>query len=640
MYTIDCRQRNKPYPLGVTTEFGYTYFSVVMKQGKDCGIILYDKRGGRETRIPFREENKFGSIYSMAVKDLDTHRYSYNFYDGEEIFTDPYAKVIHGHEKWGRCSELLKGGFILDTYDWEGDKPLKHPYENSILYCLNVRAFTKHKSAGIPHRGTFKGILEKLPHLKELGITAIELMPAYEYNEAEKVSAGYLPELSADTGIPAADAAPVQEKLNCWGYKKGFYFAPKASFSSEKDAVAEFKDMVKQLHRNGIEVIMQFYFPNSVQMGMILDAVKYWVLEYHIDGVHLKGERIPLQVIATEPLLTDTKLFYYDFPCEQIYGEKDIPEYRNLASYKDDYMYTARRFLKGDDGMIGSFLEQQRKNPSQYGVINYVTNYYGFSLADMVSYEHKHNEANGEKNADGMEQNQTWNCGIEGITRRKNILDLRRRQMKNALTMLFLAQGTPLLFSGDEMGNTRFGNNNPYCQDNETGWIKWNMNANGRAVFQYVKELSALRRQHPVLHANEQLRILDYIGCGYPDLSYHGEEAWRPDLSSYSRLVGVMYCGCYARGNTSDEDAFFYVAYNMHWLPHTFALPKLPKGMKWCLIGDTGTEEGIGMREETDATAKELLYVNVDARTIQIYISKQEEGAEPDTRRHYVKSAF
>ncbi len=637
MYTIDCRQRNKPYPLGVTTEFDYTYFSVVMQKGKDCGIILYDKRNGKETRIPFHDENKFGSIYSMAMKDLQMERYSYNFYDGDTIFTDPYAKIIHGHEKWGKRGTEIRGGFLTQEYDWEGDKPLKIPYENSILYCLNVRAFTKHKSSGVPHKGTFQGIVEKIPHLKELGITAVELMPAYEYEEMEKTRE--VPVIQAKEAVVQQELA-VEEKCNCWGYKKGFYFAPKAAFSSQLNVVTEFKDMVKALHRNGIEVIMQFYFPNSVNMGMILDAVKYWVLEYHIDGVHLKGEGIPLQGIATEPLLTDTKLFYYDFPYEQIYGENEVPEYRNLASYKDDYMYAVRRYLKGDDGMMGEFLELQRRNPAKHGVIHYVTNYYGFTLADMVSYEHKHNEANGEKNMDGSDYNLTWNCGIEGATRKKNVLDLRRRQMKNVLTMLFLSQGTPLLFSGDELGNTRYGNNNPYCQDNETGWVKWNMNAGSKAVFAYLKELIALKKQHPILHYSEELKILDYIGCGYPDLSYHGEEAWRPDLSHYSRFAGVMYCGCYTGKTPEEEDDFFYVAYNMHWLPHTFALPKLPKGMNWYLIADTGSEEGIVEPKALPKKGQEQPYIEVESRTIQIYRSKQEEGAKQDTRRKYVKSAF
>ena len=398
--------------------------------------------------------------------------------------------------------------------------------------------------------------------------------------------------------------------------------------------------MVKELHRNGIEVIMQFYFPHSVKMGMMLDALGYWVLEYHIDGFHLKGDRIPLQGIATEPLLTDTKLFYYDFPYGQIYGENEIPGYRNLGNYNDDYMYTVRSFLKGDEGMVGKFLDLQRKNPSVCGTVNYLTNYYGFTLADMVSYEKKHNEENGEQNMDGSDYNLTWNCGAEGASRKKYVVNLRKKQMKNGLSMLFLAQGTPLIYSGDEFGNTRYGNNNPYCQDNETGWVKWNKNALGKEILSYVKKLIALRKRHPILHNVNELKILDYIGCGYPDLSYHGEEAWRVDFDRSSRFAGVMYCGCYAKKDNREEDDFFYIAYNMHWLTHTFALPKLPRGMKWCLLADTGTSEGIMEEPEYAGAEEPKQQAKVEPRTVQIYISKQEEGAKKDARRNYVKSAF
>ncbi len=712
MYKIDCRQRNRPYPLGVTTtEFGYTYFSVVIKSGNDCGIVLYDRRTGKETRIPFSGQNKYGSIYSFAVKDLDIRRYSYNFYEGGRVFTDPYVKVLCGHEKWGECEGLLKGGFLQPDYDWQGDRPLKTPYEDSILYCLNVRGFTKHKSSKVAHKGTFRGLTEKIPYLKELGITAVELMPAYEFDELEREKGRLVPgaahppltmeeaksrfmekpmetgnmdrpgitdnpgkientdnpEKTENMGKPgknenadkpcqtenpiktestdkpgnpeetqapgslknpeegAKGVKPEKKRYNCWGYTESYYFAPKAAFAADKDAVKEFKDMVKELHRNGIEIIMQFYFPNSVNTGLILDVLKYWMLEYHIDGFHLKGERIPLQVIATEPLLTDTKLFHYDFPYGLVYGKDEVPAYRNLGNYNDEYMYSVRSFLKGDDGMLGKFLDLQRRNPAYCGVVNYITNYYGFSLSDMVSYEKKHNEENGEGNRDGNDNNMTWNCGIEGNTRRKNVLELRKQQMKNGISMLFLAQGTPLIYSGDEFGNTRYGNNNPYCQDNETGWVKWNTGAFGREIFSFVKEVIALRKRHPVLHNGSELKILDYIGCGYPDVSYHGEEAWRADFGYSSRFAGVMYCGCYAKKvqDGMEEDDFFYIAYNMHWLRHSFALPQLPRGMKWCLLTDTGKMEGFA--EETDFADEQEMpqQARVEPRTIQIYISKK-----------------
>lgn len=636
MDSIDIIQTGRPYPLGVTTEYGRTCFSAVMKRGKDCGILLYDGKTGKETALPFGRQHKYGSIYSLAVKDLDTGRYSYNYYEDGVTFTDPYAKKIHGHEKWGKKASFLRGGFLSCTYEWEGDRPLVHPYEESIFYCLNVRAFTKHVSSRVEQRGTFRGIVEKIPYLRELGITGIELMPAYEFDEVEDpVLSGSMEEARRS----CADLPQEGRRLNCWGYKEGFYFAPKAAYAFGADVELEFKDMVKELHRSGIEVVMQFYFPDTVKQGMIPEVIKYWVLEYHIDGIHLKGERIPVSVIATEPLLTDTKIWYDDFPCRELYGTDSPPAYRNLASYNDSYMYTARRFLKGDDNTLGAFLELQRKNPPQSGVINYVTNYYGFTLADMVSYERKHNEGNGENNRDGSDCNASWNCGMEGPSRRKNIMSLREKQMKNALTMLFLSQGTPLLYSGDEFGNTRYGNNNPYCQDNRIGWVKWSESSLGQTIFEATKKLIALRKAHPVLHNAKEYKNLDSIGCGYPDLSYHGEDAWRPELSGGSRFAGVLYCGCYAVKDGADDN-FFYIAYNMHWENHSFALPKLPNGMKWYLIADTGDSAREAAGNNTASESEEEQHISVHARSIQIYQSKQEKGTKPDKRLFYKKTAF
>lgn len=328
MYTIDNTTIGRPYPLGVTTEHDHTYFSVAMKKGKDCGIILYDRKTKESCRHPFDVRGKSGSIFSMGIENLDIERYEYNFYDGEYVFTDPYAKIIYGHEKWGKYGDHIRGGFLCEAYDWEGDKSLKYPYESSILYCLNVRAFTRHRSSGVAHKGTYRGIIEKIPHLKEIGITAVELMPAYEFDETERhrlpTAEASMEEMVKNKFAPPQESEK-KEKYNCWGYIEGFYFAPKAAFSSNGDAVSEFKDMVKELHRNGIEVIMQFYFPDSVNQGVILEALRYWVLEYHIDGIHLKGERLPVRAVASDPLFTETKLFYDNFPYEEIYGEEEVP---------------------------------------------------------------------------------------------------------------------------------------------------------------------------------------------------------------------------------------------------------------------------------------------------------------------------
>lgn len=642
MYSIEKHFEGKPYPLGVTTINKVTYFSAVMKNETDCGLILYDKKTGVNERIPFPAEQRFGSIFCIGLRDFDKKKYEYCFYDGETCIVDPYAKVIHGFEKWGEHSSNPRGGFFPENYDWEQDRFLKIPYEDSIFYCLNVRAFTMHKTSKVKKKGSFYGIIEKIPYLKSLGITGIELMPAYEYNEIESNDKIYTMLDVLKSLEQEQEAENRETKLNCWGYKNGYYFAPKAAFASSSDCVSEFRDMVKELHRNGIEVLMQFYFPPDVAPGLILEVARHWVVEYHIDGIHFKGDSVPIHLIASDPLFTKIKLLYHDFPEAELNKRQKLGCNKNLALYQDDFMYVIRRFLKGDENMTSPFLEMNRRNNGVVQPINYITNYYGFTLFDLVSYERKHNRANGEENRDGIEMNFTWNCGSEGISRKKAVCELRMRQIKNALMMLFLAQGTPLIYSGDEMGNTRYGNNNPYCQDNETGWVKWNETGVSRTLYTITKQLITLRKNHPVLHQLQEPRLLDYMACGYPDLSYHGEEAFRPDLSHSSRSVGLMYCGSYSKTEKDQEDNFIYLAYNMHWLEHRFALPKLPKGMVWCLLADTGTalDDEIFIADKERAHTMKEQEVTVKARSVQLYLSKQTQAGETDPRKQYQKTAF
>jgi len=351
----------------------------------------------------------------------------------------------------------------------------------------------------------------------------------------------------------------------------------------------------------------------------ILEVLRYWRLEYHVDGFHLKGVNIPLLMIAREPGFSDVKLLHYDFPMYQIYSEKTMPAVRNLGYYRDDYMYAMRRFLKGDEDMVPTILALMRRQPREAGQINYVSNYFGFTLADMISYERKHNEDNGEDNRDGNDYNHTWNCGVEGKSRKKSVVSLRNKQIRNVLCMLMFSQGTPLIYMGDEFGNTQNGNNNPYCQDNDITWLNWKNKDQNRELYNYVKELIMLRKAHPVLHKPMELRLMDYISCGYPDLSYHATKAWQPDMTNVTRHIGVLYCGKYAKTSDGEDDLFFYVAMNMHWEPHDFALPKLPKGMEWCMLMDTN--------EWDIYTDNEKVLVNqqmevVDSRSVKVFVSK------------------
>lgn len=601
-----------PYPMGVSvTSDGKVNFAAALHTKEECGVLLY--LGGRTApvRLPFHTGKKIGNIYCMQVEGLEEKDFRYNFYAGEEILTDPYAGIVYGNEHWGKkVSPALKGGYCPHDYDWEEDRPLMTPLSETVLYLVHPRGFTRHASSGVEHKGTFAGIAEKIPYLSQLGITAVELMPSYEFLELEKKP------LTGPAGSVSMEEAkrhymdkPEEEqpRINYWGYKKGYYFAPKFSYSASGHPEEEFKDLVKALHRAGIELIMQFYFPPEVKQAYILEVIRHWVLEYHVDGFHLMGVGIPTALLATEPMLGNTKLFCQDVPCHEIYGKEEIPVYRNLAEYNDGFMYAMRHFLKSDEDALPGALACLRKNPGQCGVINYITNYSGFTLADLVSFDGKHNEENGEENRDGEDYNVSWNCGCEGKTRKKSIQDLRWRQMRNAVLLLLTAQGTPMIVGGDEFGFSRGGNNNPYCQDNQISWLDWRLKGRNEPFWNFVKEAIALRKRHPILHRPVECTMLDYIACGYPDLSYHGEEAWKLKTDRLSRFAGVMYCGNYALKNRNEADSSFYIAYNMHWEPHAFALPGLPEGQEWTAVCDTadgwtnhfaGEDAGMGRAAE------------------------------------------
>lgn len=607
--------KGKPYPAGMTvTGENEINLAAVLPGKEECGVILYPKGKSAQMRLPFQKENRIGNICCMKLQGIQPDEYEYNFYAGDKVITDPYAQQIFGNDKWGhRVDPALRSGGNTAAFDWGSDAPLMTPLCDSILYLLHVRGFTRHASSGVEHKGTFRGIVEKLPYLKSLGVTAVELMPAYEFLELERPKKqGYTMSEAVSHYMDKEPAGKEEPRINYWGFKKGYYFAPKASYSSIKDPAIEFKSMVKSLHESGLEVIMQFYFPKEVKHGFILEVLKYWVCEYHIDGIHLMGEQIPVALLATEPMLSNTKLFYYDFPCGEIYGSQDAPDYKNLACYRDDFLYDMRRFLKGDEDVLGKVLYQLKKNPKQTGAVNYITSYEGFSLADLVSYDRRHNEANGEDNRDGNPYNASWNCGAEGKTRRKAILQLRRKQMRNAMLLLLFAQGTPMIVSGDEFGQSREGNNNAWCQDNGISWLNWKLTETNRDFLEFVKAAVALRKCHPILHKPDEMTMTDFIACGYPDLSYHDGDAWRLLVERISREAGVMYCGCYAKIDRTQDDDFFYIAYNMHWEDKNMALPGLPAGMHWEKVMDSAEGQVVSDGEEREKT------ICVKGRTIQV----------------------
>lgn len=582
----------RPTKQGVVCTKNSVSFAAESVADKECGVVLYDKEGNCY-RFPFQKEGRRGNLYGLKIDGEGLNNYFYNYYLGDRIVTDPYAWEIQGLEAWGEKRGRKTKGFLgKRDFDWQGDEPLMIPLNESIFYGLNVRSFTMHKSSGVRNKGTFEGVAEKIPYFRELGITALELMPCYEYDEC-------MEEQKKPAILPLSAAEPLKEnsrkeealedqegekpiRLNCWGFQEGFYFAPKAAYSAGRSPVTSFKRLVRKLHQNGIEVIMQFYFPPQIGQMYMLEVIKYWVMEYHIDGVRLNGFHIPLRLIAEDAVLKNTKIWCSYVPGEELPVILN-PSFKNFVTDNGNFRYDMRRFLKGDEGLINQALYYQRRNPKEHGVVNYMADYDGFSLYDSVCYERKHNEANGEDNRDGAEVNETWNCGAEGESRKKGIDQLRQRQIKNALSFVLLSQGVPFLFGGDEFACSRFGNNNSYCQDNETGWVKWRKTGFAKEILAYTKFLIRLRKSNGILHMKEELLVMDSIGCGYPDISYHGIEAWRPDLSYLSRIVGVLLCGKYS----PEKGESFYIACNMHWESHELALPKLSKSKKWTKIADT-----------------------------------------------------
>ena len=554
-----------PFPQGCTVEGQTANFSVAVPEGQTCELIIY-KKGARASA--FSQEMPYsdvaGNLHFLSVVLEQPEDYEYCYKIGGKIVPDPYGKAFSGREHWsvskGKEKRTLRTRIVTDTFDWEKSQFPHLKKEDVIAYSLHVRGFTKHSSSGVAHKGTFDGVTEKLPYLQKLGINQIHLMPVYEFDEN-------------------------QRHVNYWGYGKAYFFAPKASYAAG-DPVNEMKSLVRQMHLAGIEVILEMPFTEGTTFSLILDCLRYWVMQYHVDGFIVNPYICNPDELAKDPVLAKSK----------------------ILKKEDGFQNVMRRFLKGDEGMIRDVICQLKNQDTQ--LYNYIASHNGFTLCDVVSYDGKHNEANGENNLDGPDYNYSWNCGAEGNSRKKAINELRKNQIFNAFFLLLFAQGMPCILSGDEFMNTQKGNNNAYCQDNLISWLDWNQLSRQEELYIFVCRLIALRKACMKQIAKKSE---DTMGrSGIPQISYHGEDAWQMPAGRASRQLGVFY-----HEESTEKD--FYIAYNMHWLSHSFALPSLPKGMEWVCMA--GTKEGV--LDEKEAVPVKDKKVQLEERTIKVFVGRR-----------------
>ncbi|MBU1864294.1 MAG: glycogen debranching protein GlgX [Candidatus Omnitrophica bacterium] len=643
-----------PIPFGATAHHDGINFSLFSRNAKAVSIILsLPESADPLVEIPFDEDcNKTGDVWHMFIAQLPPGvQYAYRiageynsqrglYYDEKKLLIDPFARLLSGVEKWGEPRGVLRCGIVQEIFDWENDRPINRPLKDSIIYEMHVRGFTQHKSSGVDNPGTFMGIVEKIPYLKKLGITAVELMPINEFDENDCLFT------HPKTG----------EKLkNYWGYNSIAFFAPKASFAASvavSGQVEEFKRMVRALHKEGIEVILDVVFNHTAEGNekgstvsfrgienavyyllderyhyknysgcgntmncnhpivreMILHCLRYWVSEMHVDGFRFDLASIlgrdengnvlsnppVLEAIAQDPVLSGTKIIAEAWDAAGLYQVGQFPAWKRWGEWNDKYRDSIRRFIKGDSGVVGEIATRvagssdlyQASGRKPYHSINYVTCHDGFTLFDCVSYNEKHNKDNGENNGDGHSLNHSWNCGAEGKTRRPLINKLRKRQIKNFIALLMVSQGTPMVLAGDEVGRTQKGNNNAYCQDNELSWLDWSLMNEHEDIFNFMKEMIRFRKMNSLLRREDFFTGQSGGEHELPDITWHGTRLRKPNFQQGSHSLAFHISG---KIITPGESSDIYVAINASKKSLMFSVPSLNKH-EWHLKVDTSKD--------------------------------------------------
>ncbi len=587
-------------------------FGAVFHDCKSCGLVLCCLPDQEEIRVPFGDEYRIGSFYSVKLTGIRPEEWAYRYYRDDVTFIDPYAhRLMSIKAREGEQKVCCLFPYAEDTLPFTG-RAGRTPWSDRIIYQLHVKGFTASRSSKVSHRGTFKGAAEKIPYLKKLGVTAVELMPVYELRCS-------IPGNSAAGAAVDTAACEETEKTNFWNFGEGCYFAPKAAYAADSETQKEFRGMVEAFHAAGIDVYLQLYFTDTVRIQTQVETAHFYVTHYQIDGFRLMGNGAALMAIASDPILTDTALIYYSFPYDELQKEdKENPSVgrlpvSHLAESTNSFSRLVRKFVKSDDQVAREFAKAFVSVPADHGDIHYAASYEGFTLMDLVSYNWKHNEENGENNNDGEDDNLSWNCGVEGKTGKKDIRSLRLRQVKNFLLLNFLAQGTPLLRAGDERCNSQDGNNNPYCQDNETGWVNWKETVDSRNILEFTEKIIAFRKAHAIFRRRKPFSFSDIAASGFPDVSFHGQEAWKPDFGGHSHSVGIMFNEAYAEENPSA--GLIYLAINAHWHSQQFGVPTPPAGWRWRVLADTFEQQSFAAEPEVIADQR---HVNVHGRSILI----------------------
>ena len=606
-------EQNHRYPVGVTITDKKIHVSVV-SAAKSCSLVLYETGGEEpEQKIPMDPADRKGDVWNLTLEGRWPKGTMYCFEMDGVLKPDPCGRQFTGWEQWGdpeNIKHVMKSPLYDQVFDWQGDRLPCIPFHEMIIYRCHVRGMTCHHSSKVRNKGTFRALMDKLSYIRGLGATTIELMPVNEFQEVLVQEREWNPR--------AAGGPEPTGQLNYWGYTGGCYYAPKASYCSgqKKNPVQEFKTLVREIHKTGMEVVIELYFGGGEAPSAVLDIVRFWVQEYHVDGVHLVGSA-PVELIAKDPYLSRTKLFATGW------GGVDGGTVKHLAEYHDGFLTDMRKVLKGDEDQIRPLMFRLGHNPKGHGIVNYMAHTNGFTMMDMVSYDRKHNEANREENRDGNDYNYSWNCGLEGVSKKKKLMELRRRQIRNAMVMVFLSQGIPLLLAGDEFGNSKSGNNNSYCQDNEISWLNWNQQKTNRDIYDFARYIISFRKAHPVFHMENQALNMDYLACGHPDMSFHGVKAWRPEYENFRRQLGVLYCGDYGKLPDGTSDDYFYVMYNMHWEPCEFGPPHLPRNYRWHVAVDTGKDEVNGYYEAgKEPLLEDQRICRAEGRSVVVLIGK------------------